>query len=148
MKAYLFDLFLLSLIFGILLHLSPDRYRRIITSALCLILMTCLLSPITALVGDLGSLEPPDFDQEQEGGAYIDTARSAFEEGVRSYLSSEFSVDAECIEVEAIGFDFSAMTAERLIVTLKGRGTLLDTKKIKNRLEAENLGEVEVKLEF
>jgi hypothetical protein len=148
MKAYLFDLFLLSLIFGILLHLSPDRYRRIITSALCLILMTCLLSPLTALVGDLGSLEPPDFDQEQEGGAYIDTARSAFEEGVASYLSSEFSVDAECIEVEAIGFDFSAMTAERLIVTLKGRGTLLDTKKIKNRLEAENLGEVEVKLEF
>lgn len=148
MKSYLFDLFVLSLIFGLLLHISPERYKKTVSSALCLILMTGLLSPMSSLIREIESIEPPEFDETEGEGAYTEVARSAFEDGVRSLLSSEFSVDPELIEVEAVGFDFSAMTAERLIVTLKGRATLLDTKKVKARLEGESLGAVEVKLEF
>ncbi len=148
MKSYLFDLFILSLVFGLLLQLSPEGYKKIISSALCLILATSLLSPLSSLIGDLDKIEPPEFSEEEGEGAYIEVARSAFEEGVRSFLSSEFSVSRDCIEVEAVGFDFSTMTAERLIVTLTGRAAFLDTKKVKARLEQHSVGVVEVKIEI
>lgn len=148
MKYYLFDLFILALIFGLLISLSPERYKRVATAALCLVLATHLLSPLGALIGDIGNIKPPEFSEEEQEGSYIEAAKSAFEEGVRAYLSAEFSIGREYIEVEAVSFDFSSMTAKKILVTLKGRGAILDTKKVKARLEEQSLGEVEVKIEI
>ena len=148
MKNYLFDIFILSLAFGIAVTLSPERYKKVITATLGVLLAASLLSPLSSLFGAIESIAPPEISDGEEEGDYIKVAKSAFEKGVRSFISSEFSVSEDCVEVEAVGFDFSSLRAEKILVTLTGRAALADTKKIKSRLEGENLGLVEVKIEI
>lgn len=147
MKSYLSDAFALSLIFGILSSVASAPYKKCVNAALALILSARLLLPLSTL--DIGiSSTLPDLDDLTQSGEYSQSVKEAFEYGIRSYLSRELSLDEDCIEVEAVGFDAAAMRAERILVTLTKRGALVNTKKVKALIEEAELGEAEVKIEI
>ncbi len=148
MKTYLTDVLALSLIFGIISALASPRYKKCVSAALGLILSAHLLLPLGDLSINFSSPSLPWSDGTLEGGEYTEAVKLAFESGICSYVSSEMSIDEDCIEVEAIGFNPSSMRAEKILVTLSGAGVLANTKKVKALLEKANLGEAEVKIEI
>lgn len=147
MKSYIFDIFIICLALGVFSTLAPEQYKKVISASMGLILAAYLLSPIVGLLEEIKYPELPEISEDGDG-IYIDTAKAAFEDGIRSYISGQFTIDKECIEVEVVGFDFSSMRAERVLVTLSGKGAFADTKKIKSSLEKEKLGEIEIKIEL
>jgi hypothetical protein len=147
MKSYIFDIFIICLVLGLLSTLTPERYKKAVSTAMGIILAAYLISPMVGLFEEIKYPELPEFSENGDG-IYIDTAKAAFEDGIRNYIATEFAIDKECIEVEAVSFDFASMKAERLLVTLSGKGAFADTKKIKSSLEKENLGQIEIKIEL
>jgi hypothetical protein len=79
-----------------------------------------------------------------------DVLKAAFEAGIREYLASEYQVDESLIVVLADGFDISEVKAQRIYVTLIGKASALDYKRIESQVEREftNNGECEVSVKF
>ena len=58
----------------------------------------------------------------------------AFEDGIARYVAEKYGVKRECVSVRADGFDIGALRAERIYVTLRGGGLLLDRGEIEKEI--------------
>ena len=116
--------------------------------AISVILLYSIISPLVPLFEDLKdfSFSELDFDKEEfTDGAYLEVGEAAFREGIARAVSEKFGLDEEKIVVTIFGFDFETMRAERINITLLGRGIELDFREIEAYVEKNGLGECEVK---
>ena len=144
MGEYLLSIITLAIIFDVLELFSAERYKGLTRAAMSLILVMAILSPLPSLVEKIwGEL---DFSEIEGSGE--DIRLSAFGEGVREYISSEFDLDSDEVAVEIVGFDKEEMKCEKILITLSGRAALADYKRVERLIDELGLGEAEVKIEI
>ena len=100
--------------------------------ALGIILLSSLLSPVSALISEL------DFSPDTEGfpqGSLGEDMREeellhAYERGIEKAIMSEFSFDEQWLSVEVGELDLSSMTVGACRVKLYGRAALCDPRRV------------------
>lgn len=144
MGEYLLSIITLAIIFDVLELFSAERYKGLTRAAMSLILVMAILSPLPSLVEKIGG----ELDFSEIEGSGEDIRLSAFAEGVREYISSEFNLDSDEVAVEIVGFDQEEMKCEKILITLSGRAALADYKRVERLIDELGLGEAEVKIEI
>ena len=154
MNTYFISLFAISAAASIAGYLSyGEKHDKALKSALAIILVYFIASPTVTLVTNLFDSDfhktifsRPEFSFSDT--EFSENAEVAFAEGIVKFVSEEFSLSAENIEVFVIGFDAKSMKAEKVKIILKGGAALADNREIADRIEREGLGACEVELEF
>ena len=144
MTEYFLSVFGMCALLGALslIHYNKDGAER---AASRVLFASALLLPLFDTVISLGSLSlPPPVDRED--GEYVSVAATALEEGIKEAVCARFSLPPESVEVEALGFAFTEMRADKIKITLSGLGIAADRKAIERYVEGEGLGECEVRL--
>ena len=149
MRELFVSVFSVSLVLGVLgliFGRSGDFARRFAFSVL---LSLAVITPLVRAVGNFNF----DFDFEGAGipgddALYAEVAEDAFADGIASEISARFGIPRDAISVRLVDFDFSAMRASRIKITLFGRGIVADVRAIKEYLENKNIGECDVKIEL
>lgn len=144
MGEYLLSIITLAIVFDILELFSAERYKGLTRAAMSLILVMAILSPLPSLIDRIGG----ELDFTETEGSGEDIRLSAFGEGIREYISSEFDLDAEEVLVEIVGFDSEEMRCEKILITLSGRAALADYKRVERLIDGLGLGDAEVKIEI
>ena len=144
MGEYLLSTITLAIIFDILELFSAERYKGLTRAAMSLILVMAILSPLPSLVEKIGG----ELDFSEIEGSGEDIRLSAFGDGIREYISSEFDLDSDEVAVEIVGFDKEEMKCEKILITLSGRAALADYKRVERLIDELGLGEAEVKIEI
>lgn len=144
MGEYLLSIITLAIVFDILELFSAERYKGLTRAAMSLILVMAILSPLPSLIDRIGG----ELDFTEAEGSGEDIRLSAFGEGIREYISSEFDLDAEEVLVEIVGFDGEEMRCEKILITLSGRAALADYKRVERLIDGLGLGDAEVKIEI
>ncbi len=145
MGKYLLSVITLAILLDILELFSAERYKGLTRSAMSLILVMAILSPLPSLVEKMkGEL---DFSGIEESGGE-DIRLLAFGEGIREYISSELDLNPDEVAIEIIGFDKEEMRCEKILITLSGRAALTDYKRAEKLVDGLGLGEAEVKIEI
>lgn len=152
MKGYLVGVVLLSALLSFAsLFLRGKEIERAAKVAFALILLCEMLLPLSdllpAIFGKIseGVPLPP---VGAESGGVEEIGEGAFAEGIAAAVAKEFSLPREGITVRIDNFDFSAMHAEKIHLTLRGRGALIDPKKIEDYVTGAGLGDCEVNFEI
>ena len=138
---------LLTSVFSLLSHTA---YKAETNMALGILSLALLILPVFGLVGS--GISFPEFDSVPAaiGGDFGEALLEPFSQGIERYIAEEFSVSREDVTVSVYGLLPEKMRAERITVTLRGSGVLIDTAALR-RIVAENftdMGDCEVKLEF
>ena len=119
-------------------------------AALSVILMFAIASPLPSLFSDLG--EFPFLSDTQVGdlvgGEYQEVTKEAFEEGLGKQIAEEFSLKNDSVRVKCVGFIFSEMKAEKIIVTLSVSAAGVDPKKVEKYIDGFDIGKCEVQFEI
>ncbi len=102
-----------------------------------------LLDTATSIGGELPAVPPYSEDID---GEYIEVACDAFCDGILRAVCERFSLSNGTVAVEALGFDFRLMRAEKIKITLSGAAVIADRRAIEKFIEGEGLGECEVRL--
>ena len=144
MGEYLLSIITLAIIFDGLELFSAERYKGLTRAAMSLILVMAILSPLPSLVEKIEG----DIDFSEIEGSGEDIRLSAFGDGIREYISSEFDLDSDEVAVEIVGFDKEEMKCEKILITLSGRAALADYKRVERLIDELGLGEAEVKIEI
>jgi hypothetical protein len=144
MGEYLLSIITLAIIFDVLELFSAERYKGLTRAAMSLILVMAILSPLPSLVEKIEG----DIDFSEIEGSGEDIRLSAFGDGIREYISSEFDLDSDEVAVEIVGFDKEEMKCEKILITLSGRAALADYKRVERLIDELGLGEAEVKIEI
>jgi hypothetical protein len=144
MGEYLLSIITLAIIFDVLELFSAERYKGLTRAAMSLILVMAILSPLPSLVEKIGG----ELDFSEIEGSGEDIRLSAFGDGIREYISSEFDLDSDEVAVEIVGFDKEEMKCEKILITLSGRAALADYKRVERLIDELGLGEAEVKIEI
>ena len=144
MGEYLLSIITLAIIFDVLELFSAERYKGLTRAAMSLILVMAILSPLPSLVEKIGG----ELEFSEIEGSGEDIRLSAFGEGIREYISSEFDLDSDEVAVEIVGFDKEEMKCEKILITLSGRAALADYKRVERLIDELGLGEAEVKIEI
>lgn len=144
MGEYLLSIITLAIIFDVLELFSAERYKGLTRAAMSLILVMAIISPLPSLVEKIGG----DLDFSEIEGSGEDIRLSAFGDGIREYISSEFDLDSDEVAVEIVGFDKEEMKCEKILITLSGRAALADYKRVERLIDELGLGEAEVKIEI
>lgn len=145
MGRYIFTIIALAVIFDISELISADRYKGLTRAGVSLLLVLAILTPLPGVIDEMrGALDFSDLESSE--GA--DIRYDAFVSGLREYISSEFDLSREDVEVEAIGFSEVDMRAEKILVTLSGKAALANYKRIESVIDQMGLGEAEVKIEI
>ena len=144
MGEYLLSIITLAIIFDVLELFSAERYKGLTRAAMSLILVMAIISPLPSLVEKIGG----ELDFSEIEGSGEDIRLSAFGDGIREYISSEFDLDSDEVAVEIVGFDKEEMKCEKILITLSGRAALADYKRVERLIDELGLGEAEVKIEI
>ena len=148
MREYLVSVVAMSVFCALVSYFSyPSGTARASKLSLSVLLIYTVSMPLVSLFSGFGAQDAPSLevpDADFGGGEYVETAKEAFEDGIALYIMDKFGADADDVFVECYGFDFEAMRAERISVTLSGRGALLDYRGIENKVTGLGLGECEV----
>lgn len=150
MNDYLCGLIAISALVGISSYLSyGERQDKALRAASLLILVCVAVSVPVAFIKENPNFDFSDIsisDLVIEDTQLGKDAREAFCDGVAEFVSSEFSIPKEEIEVVAFDFDLGAMRAERIKVILSGRAVLADNRAVAAAVKDAGLGECEVEL--
>ena len=147
LRDYFIGVLGVALIVSVLLSVLHPRLAAVTRFGAGVLMISVVLLPLVDIIGDLdidsalnGLLTNIDYD------ATDSAIELAFEDGVAEYVSKSYGVDKACVIVNADGFDISTLTAERIYVTLSGKGLLLDYKRIEAEVADEftHGGECEV----
>ena len=126
---------------------------RTLRSALSLLLLYTVASPIVTVIADIGDISidsivesapEPDTDDPE----YYKVAEEAFCEGIRKMVCDSHSVNAGDVAVYAFGFDFKSMSAQTIKIILSGSAVYADARGIAAEVSDAGLGECEVELEI
>ena len=125
---------------GALLYGEGDNASR---TAISIILLLAVLSPLPMLVSQSPELSLPDLsggvtDKDAE---YLNVARGAFEDGIAEMLSEKYSLSKESFAVKLDGFDFAEMKAERITVTLRMSAAMCDPLAVEKYINSFGIGE-------
>jgi hypothetical protein len=108
--------------------------------------------PLVDIIRDFDANDFYDkiLDDVEFTGATDSSIELAFEEGIADYVSGRWGIDRDYVRVSVDGFDMESLTAERIYVTLSGKGLLVDYKRIEEALVPEFTrdGECEVSLDL
>ena len=138
LKEYFIGVITLTLFVAVAFGVSHPRLRNAVSFGGGILLVCGILLPIVDILRDFevdetldGIFDGIDFD------ATDSAIELAFENGVAEHIASSYGIPCECVSVRADGFDIASLTAERIYVTLSGKGTLLDYKRIEKEVGAE-----------
>ncbi|HBJ19312.1 MAG TPA: hypothetical protein DDY70_06225 [Clostridiales bacterium] len=152
MKGYLVGVIATATLVSLAsLFLRGKEVERAGKIAFGLILLTALLLPLGDLLPTLWEKlagEPTLPSVTEDGTLYETVGKEAFEDGIARAVAEKFSIPKEKITVRAEGFDFSSMRAQKILLTLRGRGAFADPKKIAAYITGAGLGECEVDFEI
>ena len=145
MREYLFAVAGLAVVLDFLALISNEKCKKITEAALSIILILAVVLPLPGLIKDFG-----EFINIEENGEEVSSElyQLSFEDGIREYLADKFALSKNDIEVEAVGFLPEKMTAERILITLRGSAVLADNKRIRSAVNDLEIGEAEVKIEI
>ncbi len=152
MTGYFISLISVSALISLAIALSykPEGDGGALRGAFAVILLYVTLIPLFSAFSDF-DIEKIKFEQEKynfEDKNYIDeTAEDAFARGIRIYISEEFSLEDEDINVELFAFDAQKMKAEKIVVTLSGPAAHADFRAIREKLRRGGFENCEVKIE-
>ena len=148
MANYIFTCILLSLISALLYHASHSALRDSVRSAMGVVLLLFMVSPLGALFSGAFNIKIPQYDFSQNG-AYKEVTEEAYCMGIAAALSEEFSLPRECFSVYSEGFDFDKMYSDNIHVTLTGRAAFIDYRAVRSFvLGAVDTGGCEVEIEI
>lgn len=125
-KGYAWSLIGVATVIALAEELAPRGLRRVLSFSLGIYLLCAVILPLPSLIRkglDL-SLDYPDYSQG--GEEYFNTVLEASSEGVERALAERFGFSTELCEVTLIGFDAYALTADEVIVTLRGEAAYGD----------------------
>lgn len=111
-------------------------------TAISLIILLATVSPIVAFISQLSFTLPelPELPNATEG-EYAEVAREAFCDGVAELLSEKYSLPSESFAVKCESFDFTAMRAERITVTLRGSAVRCDPLLVEKFINSYGIGD-------
>ncbi len=120
MKEYLFGIIAVGVISAVSLSVSHESMRGATRTALGVIMLLAVASPVAAVVGNITSedVRLPEIGDISAEGGYEAVSREAFLEGIALAVSEEFGIDSESVAVDCHGFDFDTMRAEWVYVNL------------------------------
>lgn len=125
MKEYISFILLMSIACAIASSLAYKRSDKGIRFGLGVVFLCAIISPLLSLLGDAAELLP-NFEYDSGDSLYAERAEQAFCTALASGIESEFSLSANEVHVSCKGFSYESVSAERIIVTLGGRGALID----------------------
>ena len=138
LKEYALLVLKLSAFVGIAINLAHPKQIKMMRFALGIILISAIMLPLVDIIGE----NPVDFitftkldDLEVE--ANDEAVESAFEEGIGKYICTKYSLLPSEVKVNADGFDFSVMRADRIYVTLFGKGVYIDYRRLEDEIAEE-----------
>ena len=138
LKEYFIGVITLTLFVATAFGVSHPRLRNAVSFGGGILLVCGILLPIVDILQDF------DVDKSLDDifdGIDFDATDSAielaFENGVAEHIANSYGIPCECVSVRADGFDIASLTAERIYVTLSGKGALLDYKRIEKEVGAE-----------
>ena len=138
LKEYFIGVITLTLFVAVAFGVSHPRLRNAVSFGGGVLLVCGILLPIVDILQNF------DVDKSLDDifdGIDFDATDSAielaFENGVAEHIANSYGIPCECVSVRADGFDIASLTAERIYVTLSGKGTLLDYKRIEKEVGAE-----------
>ena len=149
LKVYFTDVMYLSIFIALAVGISHPRLRKSTSFGAGVLFICIILLPLVDIIRDIDvKINTEDYLENIDTGFTDDALETAFEEGIREYISSGYHVDKELVTVMADGFDLEYMRAERIYVTLCGKAATLDYKRIESVIEKEftNEGKCEVSL--
>ena len=138
LKEYFIGVITLTLFVAVAFGVSHPRLRNAVSFGGGVLLVCGILLPIVDILQDF------DVDKSLDDifdGIDFDATDSAielaFENGVAEHIANSYGIPCECVSVRADGFDIASLTAERIYVTLSGKGTLLGYKRVEKDVGAE-----------
>lgn len=150
MSGYGISVFALSAVLGVLGLLSyrqgGDGAQRF---AFAVLLCVTVAMPLSEGVRELSSLgQITDVPTDEYSELYASVAEEAFAAGLCQQICSHYGLDPSEVELRLSGFDFSAMSAERVTVTLSGSAATADSRSIKEYIKEQGIRECDVLVEF
>ena len=111
-------------------------------TAISVVLLLAVLSPLPALISDLPVLQEPIIPDGIEGTEeYIRVAEEAFKDGISEMLAQKYSLPEEDFAVKLENFDFATMSAERISVTLRAGAVVCDPLAVERYINSYGIGE-------
>lgn len=151
LKDYATALIKSSAVIAAAIEIAHPRAKKITRIAAGMILICVIMLPIVDIIKDNGINFNPSFNSgESDYENMTDEAiEAAFECGIEKYIADKYKIDQSLVTVKADKFDLEAMKAERIYVTLSGKGILHDYRALEDIIEKEFTcnGECEVKLD-
>ena len=138
---------------GLMSYSEEGSVSRTLRSALSLLLLYTVASPIVTVIADIGDISidsivesapEPDTDDPE----YYKVAEEAFCEGIRKMVCESHSIGADDVAVYAFDFDFKSMSAKTIKIILSGSAAYADARGIAATVSDAGLGECEVELEI
>lgn len=152
---YVISVVVMSAILGFTSYAAyPGSASGATKFAASVLLLYVAVMPIGAIFtsirdGTFDSLDAlPEMPQIEENGEYLEAAEEAFREGISKLLFTKYGINPENATVKTEGFDFRNMRCERILITLRGSGTLADFRGIEEYISESGLGECEVSASF
>ena len=153
---------MLSSYFGSVMTLCPflavglgathPRFKNVTNLGVGVLIICAIMLPLVDIIRDFDMNESLEkMLDEFELGCMTDSAiENAFEDGIAQYVSDRWGIEKECVVVNVDGFDMESLSAQRIYVTLSGRGALADYKRIEKALieKFTRGGECEVSLKI
>ena len=151
LREYFIHLVTLTVFACVVVEISHRGMKSIVGFGTGAIMLCAILLP---LVDIFGSFDPGSvLDELMEDMDYEATDSAiemAFEDGIAEYVAKEYGIDRGSVSVLSDGFDIGTLRAERIYITLRGKGVFLDFKRIEEEIEKEftSGGECEVTVDL
>ncbi len=158
MKVYIYSLLIVSLVGGIINSFVENfgSLKRYISYFLCLIMVICMISPLTDLIGNVSNLKDgiTSFfdritDNEVLNGTneiIINTGTDAIKKGIKNTLIEKYGFDEReiIVEIETDTTNIEAIKITKINITLTGKASWSDVDAVKNYLKNIVGGEISV----
>ena len=138
---------------GFISYSGDGGTSRALRSALSLLLLYTVASPVVSVVSNLGDVTldsiveyEPSVDMSDP--EYYRVAEDAFCEGIRKMVCEQYEVNADDVDVRAVDFDFKTMSARKIKIILSGNAVYTDSRGISAAVSDAGLGECEVELDL
>jgi hypothetical protein len=143
---------ILCLFLAVAQGVAHPRFASITNFGAGVLVICAIMLPLVDIIRDFDANDFYDkiLDDVEFTGATDSSIELAFEEGIADYVSGRWGIDRDYVRVSVDGFDMESLTAERIYVTLSGKGLLVDYKRIEEALVPEFTrdGECEVSLDL
>jgi hypothetical protein len=148
LSALLSAVFSASVTAGVAWQLFHTRSRgKVGQAALGVMLLSVVISALTREVSldfDIGEILPDDADE----GEYYYVAEEALCLGVSRAVCSEFGFSESDVSVRLINFDFEALSADTVAVTLSGAAALGDYRAVSRFVEEMQIGRCSIDVQI